>query len=471
MSVSANIPALGNKVTKDVPDQNALNQRMMRCDFSDVTDLPVGTKELVESAEGWGVQQYNGTGWVLLEKWNIDAQKVGGHSAATGATPNTIPVRDANGKLPGDITGNAATASKAAELSTVNPVSMGGTGATTAEQARNNLGVAPISHALSGTDYGIGTESEYGHTRTHDTPDATLTAASGHAFSPAGAAAMQDVLEGQIDDLAGVVSGNATTQATKDAAQDAAINAKLNKSGGTVTGSLIMDGASSLLCRRTNDDGLLVFRGGSDNTSAQITLTGKNYTSAPGRVVLQAKNDTIVSILIVDPGAGATIDNKPIITSAGGEIGSLHITSPASIFRNVSNGVMNLYGGESSASPGGRIVLYGPDHSDYPGEARLIAKNSTSGTDVNLRVCVDGTGYLGGYKIHTLNSGLLLNSTNVKLYNAYSATLPSGGTWVVIGHSSGSNNDAGICGTYAGGTKVSMSDYGGVKFILALKIA
>ena len=187
MSVSANIPALGNKITKDVPDQNALNQRMMRCDFSDVTDLPVGTKALVESAEGWEVRQYNGTGWVLLEKWNIDAQKVDGHSASTGTTASTIPVRDKDGKLPGDILGNATTATKAAALSAVNPVNMGGTGANTAANARKNLGVPPTSHAASTDTYGQATDALFGHAKISDALDASLNAASGVALSPAGA--------------------------------------------------------------------------------------------------------------------------------------------------------------------------------------------------------------------------------------------------------------------------------------------
>lgn len=90
---------------------------------------------------------------------------------------------------------------------------------------------APISHASSSTEYGAGSSEQYGHLKSHDEPDAAKTAATGHAFSPAGAAAMQAVLEGQIDDLTGVVSSNATIQAAKDAEQDAAIAEALDKVG------------------------------------------------------------------------------------------------------------------------------------------------------------------------------------------------------------------------------------------------
>lgn len=90
---------------------------------------------------------------------------------------------------------------------------------------------APLSHASSSTEYGAGSSEQYGHLKSHDEPDAAKTAATGHAFSPAGAAAMQAVLEGQIDDLTGMVSSNATSQAAKDAEQDAAIAEALGKVG------------------------------------------------------------------------------------------------------------------------------------------------------------------------------------------------------------------------------------------------
>lgn len=222
---SFNDPKLSNHIADDVPAIRQLLRSVATLDpATGNTDIPNGAKRLVETAQGYEFQSYNGTGWVALEKWNLDVQKVDGYSASTGTTAGTIPVRDSSGKIPGDISGNAATASKAAALSATNPIATGGTGATTAEQARENLGTPPKSHASGSTEFGAGSSTQYGHLKSHDSPDATLTAATGHAFSPAGAAAMQETLEGQISDLASVVSGNEAAQSAKDAAQDEAIS-------------------------------------------------------------------------------------------------------------------------------------------------------------------------------------------------------------------------------------------------------
>lgn len=198
---SFNDPKLSNHIADDVPAIRQLLRSVATFDpATGNTDIPNGAKRLVETAQGYEFQSYNGTAWVTLEKWNLDVQKVDGYSASTGTTASTIPVRDASGKIPGDITGNAATASKAKELSETNPIATGGTGGTTAEQARLNLGTPPKNHASGSTEFGAGSTTQYGHLKSHDAPDATKTAATGHAFSPAGAAAMQEALEEGIEE-------------------------------------------------------------------------------------------------------------------------------------------------------------------------------------------------------------------------------------------------------------------------------
>ena len=72
-------------------------------------------------------------------------------------------MRDSSGKIPGDITGNAASADSAAALSTTLTVGSGGTGSTTPEGARSNLGVPPTNHASTGTTYGLSSANQYGH--------------------------------------------------------------------------------------------------------------------------------------------------------------------------------------------------------------------------------------------------------------------------------------------------------------------
>ena len=150
MANSANVPNLGSKIVDDIPMLKAVIRRMMQCNLTDTTDLPIWAKQLVDGGDtGWEIHQYNGTSWVRLSRWNINAQQVDGFSASQSVVENSIPVRDKNGKLAGDILGNAATASKAAALSAVNPVGMGGTGGSTAAAARENLGITDLFEGVN----------------------------------------------------------------------------------------------------------------------------------------------------------------------------------------------------------------------------------------------------------------------------------------------------------------------------------
>lgn len=63
-------------------------------------------------------------------------------------------------------------------------VANGGTGSTSAGGARTALGVPPTSHASSATTYGAGNASNYGHVKLTDSTSATNSASSGVAASP-----------------------------------------------------------------------------------------------------------------------------------------------------------------------------------------------------------------------------------------------------------------------------------------------
>ncbi len=52
-----------------------------------------------------------------------------------------------------------------------------------------------------------------------------------------------------------------------------------------------------------------------------------------------------------------------------------------------------------------------------------------------------------------------------------SGTIPSGGTWQVIAFSSGDAKDSVYSNTVAGGTNISISNWGGESFIFAIRIA
>ena len=95
------------------------------------------------------------------------------------------------------------------------PVSRGGTGASTATAARSQLGASPINHASSGTSYGKGTASMYGHVKLSDTASTSNGVSSGVAATPkcvadavAGVQIGYDLYTGVIDDLYTGISGN-----------------------------------------------------------------------------------------------------------------------------------------------------------------------------------------------------------------------------------------------------------------------
>lgn len=166
MANSWNGPQLGSPIRTDVPELQKKLIALLKGDPTSVADIPSGAKRLVNTSDvQWQVQQYNGSSWAAIGKLMHDVDKLDGYHAAITPAASTIAVRNADKKLEGDITGNAATASSAATLSETLPVNKGGTGATTSAQARTNLGVPPTSHASSSTTYGLATDANYGHVR------------------------------------------------------------------------------------------------------------------------------------------------------------------------------------------------------------------------------------------------------------------------------------------------------------------
>lgn len=173
-------PALSNAIRTDVPAINAILKALAKSDPSALTDIENGTKRIVEVSGKWNFQELVDGSWVTRKSFNIDASSLDGKTVSVDATANTIPVRNTDGKLVGDITGNAATATKANALASTLAVAGGGTGGTTAAAARTNLDVPPTSHASTTTTYGISSDTQYGHgMATSTTPKPLGTAAVG----------------------------------------------------------------------------------------------------------------------------------------------------------------------------------------------------------------------------------------------------------------------------------------------------
>ena len=151
---SWNIPALVNKISEDIPALKVLLSALAKWTDSGTENVPVGAKRLQAVTGGRQIQEYVGSppSWQSVGKLIHDCDTVDGKSAATSVTANTIPVRDANGKVPGDILGNAATATTAAGLADgfIVPRAKGGTGAADAANARLNLGTNIATNITAG---------------------------------------------------------------------------------------------------------------------------------------------------------------------------------------------------------------------------------------------------------------------------------------------------------------------------------
>lgn len=79
------------------------------------------------------------------------------------------------------------------------PVTLGGTGAANAANARTNLGVPPTSHAVDGATYGKGSGSVFGHVKLSDNIEGTNRASTGIAASEYALGYLSKVVLGGLD--------------------------------------------------------------------------------------------------------------------------------------------------------------------------------------------------------------------------------------------------------------------------------
>ena len=223
MADSWNWPALINKIAQDVPFLRRALNALLKQDPTPISDAPVGAKRLYEvSSDKWQWQEYNGSSWAPVPFLRHNVDQLDGYHAAITPAANTVAVRNASGLLEDSITGNAATASSAATLSQLLPVAKGGTGATTSEQARINLGVPPTSHVSTATTYGVANASQYGHVKLSDAVDSASGATGGTAATPAAVKAIKDAAD--------------AAQSSADAAQSSA-DAAMTKASTLATAS------------------------------------------------------------------------------------------------------------------------------------------------------------------------------------------------------------------------------------------
>ena len=185
MATWQDIPALGNKISNDIPALKILMVALSRWTDKDwaadktetatganpevITNPPKDAKRLATVSGGVRFEKYDGSAWGSVGKLKHDAESVDGFDASQSASANSVAVRNSDGALPGDILGNANTATTAYGLddSYTVPIALGGTGsgyttanntdAKIAKQARINLGANNATNIDAGvldTEFG-----------------------------------------------------------------------------------------------------------------------------------------------------------------------------------------------------------------------------------------------------------------------------------------------------------------------------
>lgn len=255
---SFNGPKLTNPIRTDVPDTQNVLVALAKQDPTPISDIPVGAKRMYEASSGkWQWQEYNGSTWASVPFLQHNVDQLDGYHAAITPAANTVAVRNASGLLEDSITGNAATASSAATLSQTLPVNKGGTGATTSEAARSNLGVPPTSHASTATTYGVGNATQYGHLKLSDAANSSSGVTGGVAATPAAVKAAKDAA---------------------DAAQSSANNAQSSADAAMTKASTLATASAAGIVKP--GAGMTVDAAGALNVSLNNTVTSTSTTQA-----------------------------------------------------------------------------------------------------------------------------------------------------------------------------------------------
>lgn len=145
-------PAISNKIASDIDSIRELAKLIARLRGDLADNAPDGTIIFNQTAMNFQIK--DGTVWSALDngtgKYAFNVDKLDGFHANAGIIANSIVVRDSKGVIPGNISGRAPNATQADELTTVNPIAKGGTGASTAAQARANLGTNDVGNLTAG---------------------------------------------------------------------------------------------------------------------------------------------------------------------------------------------------------------------------------------------------------------------------------------------------------------------------------
>lgn len=271
-------PILSNPIAVDIQKLNEILDALSRANPTDVDGISTGAMRLYEVSSGkWQWQEYNGSTWAPVPFLQHNVDQLDGYHAAITPAANTVAVRNASGVLEDSITGSAATASSAATLSQTLPVNKGGTGATTSEAARSNLGVPPTSHASANTAHGVGNATQYGHLKLSDATDSLSGATGGIAATPAAVKAAKDAA-----DAAQSSANNA--QSSADAAMTKASKAATASAAGIAyfpaPFTVSSDGKVGIRAATDGQTGIVQLSSATNSTSETLAATASAVKAA-----------------------------------------------------------------------------------------------------------------------------------------------------------------------------------------------
>ena len=266
-------PILSNPIAVDIPKLNEILDALSKANPTDVDGISTGAMRLYEVSSGkWQWQVYNGSTWSAVPFLQHDVDQLDGYHAAITPAANTVAVRNASGLLQDSITGNAATASSAVTLSETLPVNKGGTGATTSEAARSNLGVPPTSHASTATTYGVGNATQYGHLKLSEAANSSSGVSGGVAATPAAVKVAKDAA---------------------DAAQSSANNAKSSADAAMTKASTLATATVAGIVKPGT--GMTVDAAGALNVTLNNTVTSTSTTQAATANAVKTAYDKAVA--------------------------------------------------------------------------------------------------------------------------------------------------------------------------------
>lgn len=190
----------------------------------------------------------------------------------------------------------------------------------------------------------------------------------------------------------------ATVRATAESA--------LPKSGGELTGTVVIDRADGHIYKK-DASGRMLIRGGtsSGTDGASVYLSGKDAPTNPSVFQVRCADDTNDKSFICKPDGTMTWDGNDVITSAGGAMHGVFVYDATEevIRKSNTNSRIIIRGGDAFES-GGSLYLYGLNHSGggmNGGFALYAHDGSQSKSFLGLP---DGTLKWGGKAVDQINS-------------------------------------------------------------------